>query len=79
MTCVISFTLFLISVIGYSHLSALNNERKLEESYNIWLQVKEQYGDSYQYVIPSGSWTGYSTSTTFTVMNGQVTQRSFQS
>lgn len=47
------------------------------ESYRSWLDFKKKSNNSYQYIVNSGSWTGYGTETTITVRNGKVVGRSY--
>ena len=62
-------------------LSACNLAERGEwsSSFATWNSLKAQNGDSYTYASSFGSWTGYTSTTRFTVVNGEVTERSFES
>ena len=51
---------------------------KLEESHLIWMNSKSVCNDTYRYQVEGSSWIGTSWQTTITVVNGTVTQRSFE-
>ena len=57
----------------------LNNySASLEKSSRSWLNYKTAHNNSYQYKVEGASWTGTSWQTSFTVVNGKVTQRQFE-
>lgn len=50
-----------------------------EKSYKAWTNFKAATGNSYAYTVSTSTWTGYSSETTLTILNGQITGRSFVS
>ncbi|CAF1352018.1 unnamed protein product, partial [Rotaria sordida] len=52
------------------------NEKYIR-SYNQWQHVKKLWNNSYQYTSEKSSWTGYRSSTTIFVLNGEVVGREF--
>ncbi|CAF1302908.1 unnamed protein product [Rotaria sordida] len=52
------------------------NEKYIR-SYNQWQHVKKLWNNSYQYTSGRSSWTGYRSSTTIFVLNGEVVGREF--
>ncbi|MFV8281394.1 hypothetical protein ACNKXS_07605 [Christiangramia marina] len=49
------------------------------ESKELWLSLKSTNNDSYEYTIETVSWTGFATSTTIKVEDGEVVSRDFMS
>ena len=47
------------------------------ESKDLWLSLKSTNKDSYEYTIETASWTGFATSTTIKVEDGEVVSREF--
>ena len=54
-------------------------KKQLENSFNLWLEVKNECQGNYSYTQKSSSWTGSSHTTTITVTNHRVTERKFES
>jgi len=50
---------------------------EFEKSFKTWNTFKSTSGNSYSYTVATSSWTGYSTETTLSVINGQITGRSY--
>lgn len=74
------FFLFLILFIALSGCKkeAYHYQNDFEKSYTTWLSFKAKTNNSYQYVVGGGSWTGMGWSTTLTVQEGKVMERSFR-
>lgn len=49
-----------------------------EESYNLWLELNEEHGESYRFTRRYASWVGYGSSTTIYVENGEIVKRTYQ-
>jgi len=54
------------------------NKKDLEKSYQQWLNFKTTSGNSYQYTVGGGSWTGIGWQTVITVNDGKVAKRDFK-
>jgi hypothetical protein len=48
-----------------------------ETSLKAWQKFKAESRNNYSYTTSTSSWTGYSTETTITVIDGKVTQRAY--
>ncbi|MFV9482506.1 hypothetical protein ACNI3T_01635 [Christiangramia sp. ASW11-125] len=81
------FVLFL-TVVSFSSCSSddnSNSEKEFvgesginsSESKDLWISLKSTNKDSYEYTIETASWTGFATSTTIKVENGEVVSREF--
>ena len=81
------FVLFL-TVVSFSSCSKDDksaNEKEFvgesginsSESKELWLSLKSTNKDSYEYTIETESWTGFATSTTIKVEDGEVVSREF--
>jgi len=81
------FVLFL-TVVSFSSCSSDDksaNEKEFvgesginsSESKELWLSLKSTNKDSYEYTIETESWTGFATSTTIKVEDGEVVSREF--
>ncbi|MFT3904243.1 MAG: hypothetical protein QM727_13795 [Niabella sp.] len=67
--------LFLVVVTGCK--KDFEYQDSYNKSYRAWLGFKAASGNSYTYTKSSGSWTGYASTMTITVENGQITSRSY--
>ncbi len=65
------FSLF-ISCKDFEYSSAF------DESYEAFQKYKKDNNNSYEYIVTSSSWTGSSSITAITVLNGQVAYRSYE-
>ncbi|WP_186757662.1 hypothetical protein [Echinicola salinicaeni] len=72
-TTSILFALFLLSCDGN------DQQNQFEKSERNWQVLKNQNDESYRYQVSTSSWTGYSSITTITVIDGLVTKRAFES
>ncbi|WP_219224916.1 hypothetical protein [Pedobacter antarcticus] len=52
-------------------------ENDYDKSFRAWTDFKANSSNSYQYVVSTVSWTGYRTETKITIVNGEVTERSY--
>lgn len=50
---------------------------ELYRSKEVFIAFKAATGNNYKYVVTSGSWTGFGSSTTLTIKNGKVVGRSY--
>jgi hypothetical protein len=48
-----------------------------ETSFKAWQNFKAESRNNYSYTTSTSSWTGYSTETTITVINGKITSRAY--
>lgn len=75
--------LFLISALVLTITSCkkdtISNQSDYEKSYKAWQNFKQSVNNSYTYLVNTGSFTGYSTETTITVVNGAIKSRSYKS
>lgn len=65
------FTLSLLSCKGEDEGTSLDSSAK------DWEETKSKEGNNYSYQVVSQSWTGYGTSTTLKVVDGQVSEREY--
>ncbi len=54
-------------------------QNQFEKSKKSWQVLKSENNESYRYQVSTASWTGYSSITTISVLNGAVTKREFES
>jgi hypothetical protein len=75
-----SYYLFTLLWVGALFASCKKDsiayKNSFEKSYQSWLNFKKSSGNSYQYTVSTGSWTGASTQTIITVKEGKIVQRS---
>lgn len=57
--------------------SDIEYENQFAESYDAWISFKKASGNTYSYVVASGSWTGTGTETRVVVSEGKVVGRTF--
>lgn len=76
-----SYLLFAFLLLGGLFIACKKSDieynsdfRKSQQS---WANFKASSGNSYRYVVASGSWVGTASETTITVRSGKVTQRSY--
>ncbi|TKC12769.1 hypothetical protein FA048_03885 [Pedobacter polaris] len=50
---------------------------EFEKSAKVWTAFKNASNNSYSYTTNTGSWTGYSSETTLTIVNGKIIGRTF--
>ncbi|HEX5552040.1 MAG TPA: hypothetical protein VFX43_02245 [Chitinophagaceae bacterium] len=76
-----SYYLLVLLLIGMIVVSCkkdgMSYQNSFEKSYDSWLNFKKSSGNSYRYMVTSGSWTGMSIETVITVKEGKVVQRSY--
>lgn len=70
---------FLLGSLIVSCKKDLAYKNKYEDSYHAWLKFKKASGNSYRYLVATGSWTGAFSDMVITVKNGIVVQRDFTS
>jgi hypothetical protein len=61
------------------HIEWGDRKKQLENSFNLWLKVKNDCRGNYSYAKKWSSWTGSSQTTTIIVSNNRVTERKFES
>ncbi len=76
------FTLFIFSILLLTSCSSdedINYSKDFEKSKKTWLKFKEDFGNSYEYVVQGGSGlTSYGWKTTIKVVEGKIIQRHFK-
>lgn len=72
------FSLLLIgSLFASCKKSDIEYDSDFNKSNRAWANFKASSGNSYRFMIGTGSWTGYGTETIITVRNGIVVGRSY--
>jgi hypothetical protein len=69
--------LFFVTLFTACKKNEIDHGGEYIDSYVAWTKFKESSGNSYRYMVASGSWTGIGTETIITVQNGKPVQRSF--
>lgn len=76
-----NYLVLFMLLIGTSLVSCsksdIEYEDQFEESYDAWISFKKASGNTYSYVVASGSWTGTGTETRIVVNEGKVVGRTF--
>lgn len=74
-------TYFIILLIAATFISCKKDKieyvDEFKRSFNAWIDFKKASENSYSYTVITSSWTGFSSETTLTVVNGQITGRSY--
>jgi len=71
-------SLLMIGLMSSCEKSDIDFEDDFEKSEKAWKAFKSASGNSYKYVVRFSSWTGTSSETTVTVLNGKITKREFR-
>lgn len=67
----------LLIVISSCKKDEFNHQSEFENSYRTWVNYKSSVGNNYVYTAATSSFSGITTETTITVLNGKVTSRSY--
>lgn len=67
--------LLILSLLGACKKSEYNDE--LTRSKDVYIAFKASSDNNYKYVVATGSWTGYGSTTTLTIQNGKVVGRAY--
>lgn len=69
--------LFFVILFAACKKTEIDHGSEYISSYVAWTNFKESSGNSYRYMVASGSWTGTGSETIITVREGKPVQRSF--
>lgn len=75
--CTCLLILFVAAILVSCKKDKIEYANEFEKSFKAWTDFKSISNNSYQYTTGTVSWTGYSTETTITVLNGKVINRSY--
>ena len=67
----------LLLVLSACKKDTIEYRNEYSKSYQSWIAFKAASGNSYDYLVVSNSWTGYSTETLISVRSGVITARHF--
>jgi hypothetical protein len=70
--------ILMISLMSSCEKVDIDFEDDFEKSEKAWMAFKSSSGNSYEYVVSFSSWTGTSSETTITVLNGKINKRVFR-
>lgn len=70
--------LCIVTLFSACKKESFESKKDFEKSYAQWLNFKTASGNSYQYTVGGGSWTGIGWQTDITVSKGKVVQRHFK-
>lgn len=69
--------LFVAAIFAGCKKDKIEYGNEFEKSFEAWTDFKSISNNSYSYTTATVSWTGYTTETTVTVLNGKVIGRSY--
>ena len=73
----ILLTLLIATIFVACKKDKIENKSDFETSYRAWQKFKVTVKNNYSYTTTIASWTGHSSQTTITVLNGKVTRRDY--